>query len=92
MFSGLHCTDEGQQPETSTWMSAVCLDRKVKEVNDKTERNWGEGKNEFMGQGPPSFKICCRMRCGVSACDGFIPFHSFMVYSVRFIQISGASA
>ena len=21
---GLHCTDEGQQPETSIWMSAVC--------------------------------------------------------------------
>ena len=25
IFAGLHCTDEGQQPETSTWMSAVCL-------------------------------------------------------------------
>ena len=25
-FAGLHCTDEGQQPETSTWMSAVCQD------------------------------------------------------------------
>ena len=23
---GLHCTDEGQQPETSKWMSAVCPD------------------------------------------------------------------
>ena len=25
---GLHCTDEGQQPETSKWMSAVCPDIK----------------------------------------------------------------
>ena len=23
-FTRLHCTDDGQQPETSTWMSAVC--------------------------------------------------------------------
>ena len=34
VLSGLHCTDEGQQPETSTWMSAVCLDRKGKGEND----------------------------------------------------------
>ena len=41
MFSGLHCTDEGQQPETSTWMSAVCLDREGKGENDNIRRNWG---------------------------------------------------
>ena len=25
-WSDRYCTDEGQQPETSTWMSAVCQD------------------------------------------------------------------
>ena len=25
----LHCTDEGQKPETSTWMSAVCQDEQT---------------------------------------------------------------
>ena len=25
-FAGLHCSDEGQQLETSKWMSAVCQD------------------------------------------------------------------
>ena len=35
-FAGLHCTDEGQQPETSIWMSAVCQDR--------SERERGRGK------------------------------------------------
>ena len=29
VVAGLHCTDEGQQPETSIWVSAVCRDDEI---------------------------------------------------------------
>ena len=44
MCSGLYCTDEVQQLEKFTWLSAVCLDRKEKVENDKIERIGEKGK------------------------------------------------